>query len=177
MARFLAIWELMVVVYAEKLKIVDKIHGDFQENAITFGPTAVPPLEYPRTFLFSDPEQCLEYSNAEFTYRLSITKNITQQSISQFDQSRHVLGVFVGFETENFRFLSLKYNFGDIAGCTKPRSVRLRLKCGAKMALSNITEPENCKYEGLLEAPGTYCVLVLKFDHEFASKSTTVHPP
>ena len=48
----------------------------------------------------------------------------------------------------------MKYNFGDIAGCQKPRSVNLRLKCGEDLILSNITEPENCRYEGTLHAPG-----------------------
>ena len=145
---------IMRSLFSEKLKIVDKIHGDFQENDVVFEPTVVPPIKVTKNFIFADPEEILEFSNAQFTYRLSLTKNITQKSISQFDQSRHVLGVFIGFGVENFRFSSLKYNFGDIAGCHKPRSVNLRLKCGENLILSNITEPENCIYEGTLHAPG-----------------------
>lgn len=138
----------------EKLKIVDRIHnyGLKYENSPA-PPTMTPPLPYKENFLFQETPTCLETQDEIFKYKICLLTNFTQTSISQFDQSSHVLGVFAGFSVENYRFNAINFKFGDLNGCSTHRAGKVFLKCGPEVILSNITEPETCVYHGILQHP------------------------
>lgn len=140
---------------AEKLRIVEKVHAyaNQRDEQIQFGPTLAPPLAYKSNHLFDGDAPCQDYSDTVFKYTLCPCQNLTQRSHSQFDSSAHVLGVFGGFLVDNYRFSALEFVYGDSDGCDGHRQARIIIKCGEKLALSNITEPNRCQYQGILEYP------------------------
>ena len=78
-----------------------------------FLPTLTPPLPPKLNYLFPGPSQCLETHDEIFKYKLCLLTNFTQLSISTFEQSAHVLGVFAGFLVENYRFSGLSFKYGQ----------------------------------------------------------------
>lgn len=110
---------------------------------------------------FSGPEhlqdlsgKCFKYRDQKYEYVLCPFHNITQEDIqAYYEPYKGVLGVWTDWIIDNNKFMAMNMIEGSRCGEGTHRSTKVTLSCGAHSELTEVTEPEKCRYLAKFKTP------------------------
>ena len=90
-------------------------------------------------------EQCYEYTDREYTYKLCMFQKVTQRSKNGGRDTS--LGDWEGWDgSSGDVYSAMKYTNGEKCWNGPNRSTRVTLKCGTEEKIVNAGEPNRCEY-------------------------------
>ncbi|CAF2037209.1 unnamed protein product [Rotaria magnacalcarata] len=111
-------------------------------------------------------DECFDYDEREYTYRICMFK--TAKQISKGGSSQVTIGYWDSWSgPKDDKYLKMKYSNGATCWNGPPRSLTVTLKCGTEQKLSDVREPSRCEYTMTFETP-------LACDETIANRS--LHP-
>ncbi|CAF4795923.1 unnamed protein product [Rotaria sp. Silwood1] len=114
-------------------------------------------------------DQCYDYEEREYTYRLCMFKDAKQ--ISKGGGSDVTIGYWDSWcgPTDN-KYLKMKYSNGATCWNGPARSLTVTFQCGIEHKIIDVREPTRCEYAMLFETPSacdeTIATTALHHDHE-----------
>ncbi|XP_071034301.1 N-acetylglucosamine-1-phosphotransferase subunit gamma [Parasteatoda tepidariorum] len=93
--------------------------------------------------------KCYNLTEERYRYIFCPFQNVTQYEVStRWNAYQGILGVWSHWKIENNTFSEMIFKHGDQCGAIN-RSIKVRLKCGPKEELLNVTEPSRCEYSAV----------------------------
>ena len=90
-------------------------------------------------------EQCYEYTDREYTYKLCLFQKVTQRNKNGGSETS--LGVWGNWDgPEDDRYSRMKYENGEKCWNGPSRSTTVKLKCGSEEKVTAAMEPNRCEY-------------------------------
>ena len=98
-------------------------------------------------------DDCFEYDDREYTYKLCPYDRTIQKSKSGHGETS--IGVWKSWDVENPNAKYKIMRFADGLSCWNgpARSTKVRLYCGVENKIISVTEPNRCEYEMKFETP------------------------
>ncbi|CAF0852270.1 unnamed protein product [Rotaria sordida] len=97
-------------------------------------------------------DQCFDYEEREYTYRICMFK--TAKQISKGGGSEVIIGYWDSWcGPKDNKYLKMKYSNGATCWNGPPRSLIVTLQCGIEQKLTDVREPSRCEYTIIFETP------------------------
>ena len=97
-------------------------------------------------------EQCYDYDERDYTYRVCMFKHVKQ--ISKSGGSDVAIGYWDSWSgPSKNKYLNMKYANGATCWNGPARSIILTLKCALEHRIVDVREPSRCEYAMVFETP------------------------